>query len=55
MLAVLSVFVGGVCAYCVTPFTLGFSVVPLIEGIVYMTKTDEQFQQAYVIGRRGWF
>lgn len=27
----------------------------LIEGIIYLTKTDEQFQQEYVVNKRAWF
>lgn len=27
----------------------------LIEGIIYLTKTDEDFEQTYVIGKKKWF
>ena len=27
----------------------------LIEGIIYLTKTDEEFVATYVIGRKEWF
>jgi TM2 domain-containing membrane protein YozV len=27
----------------------------LIEGIIYLTKTDEEFVATYVTGRKGWF
>jgi len=27
----------------------------LIEGIIYLTKSDDEFAQTYVIGKRGWF
>lgn len=30
-------------------------VIALIEGIIYLTKTDEQFQQEYVVQKRQWF
>ncbi|MGN6507720.1 MAG: TM2 domain-containing protein [Tepidisphaeraceae bacterium] len=30
-------------------------IIGLIEGIIYLTKSDEQFYQEYVVGRRGWF
>ena len=30
-------------------------VIGLIEGIIYLTRTDEQFYQDYVVGRKGWF
>jgi len=31
------------------------SVIGLIEGIMYLTKSDEEFAQTYVIGRKPWF
>lgn len=27
----------------------------LIEGILYLTKSDEEFYQTYQVGKRGWF
>jgi TM2 domain-containing membrane protein YozV len=30
-------------------------VIGLIEGIIYLTKTDEEFYQIYQVGKRGWF
>ncbi len=27
----------------------------LIEGIIYLTKSDEDFVNAYVTGKKGWF
>lgn len=30
-------------------------IIGLIEGILYLTKTDEEFVATYVTGRRGWF
>ncbi|MBF4517154.1 TM2 domain-containing protein [Flavobacterium sp. ANB] len=27
----------------------------LIEGIIYLTKTDEDFYQTYQVGQKGWF
>lgn len=32
---------------------LGF--MALIEGIIYLTKTDDDFQQTYVVGKKPWF
>jgi TM2 domain-containing membrane protein YozV len=32
-----------------------FSVIGLIEGIIYLTKSDEEFVRTYVDGRREWF
>lgn len=33
---------------------VGF-VIGLIEGIIYLTKTDEEFYQTYQVGKKGWF
>jgi TM2 domain-containing membrane protein YozV len=30
-------------------------VIGLVEGIIYLTKTDEEFVRVYVDGRREWF
>jgi len=27
----------------------------LIEGIIYLTKSDEEFVATYITGRKGWF
>jgi TM2 domain-containing membrane protein YozV len=34
-------------------FAMG--VIGLIEGIIYLTKTDEEFHQIYEVGKKGWF
>ena len=31
------------------------SLIGLIEGIIYLTKTDEDFYQTYQVGKKGWF
>jgi TM2 domain-containing membrane protein YozV len=31
------------------------SIVGLIEGIIYLTKTDEDFVRTYVQNKKGWF
>lgn len=31
------------------------AVISFIEGIIYLTKSDEDFQRIYVTGQRGWF
>ncbi len=31
------------------------SIIGLIEGIIYLTKTDEDFYQTYQVGRKPWF
>jgi hypothetical protein len=30
-------------------------VIGLIEGIIYLTRTDEQFVATYVNGKKEWF
>jgi TM2 domain-containing membrane protein YozV len=30
-------------------------VIGLIEGIIYLTKSDEEFYETYVVGKQGWF
>ena len=35
--------------------TLAISIIGIIEGIIYLTKSDEEFQQTYVIGQKQWF
>ena len=38
-------------------FTLaGFMhVIGIVEGIIYLTKSDEDFVRTYIYGRKGWF
>lgn len=31
------------------------SVIGLIEGILYLTKSDDEFAQTYIQSRKGWF
>ena len=35
--------------------SLAVSVVGLVEGIIYLTKTPEEFELVYVQGRKPWF
>jgi TM2 domain-containing membrane protein YozV len=32
-----------------------FGIIGLVEGIIYLTKSDEDFIQTYVVNKRGWF
>lgn len=50
----------GLIMLLVTVLTLGFAgfimaIIGLIEGIVYLTKSDEEFAKTYVTGKKGWF
>lgn len=31
------------------------SIIGLIEGIIYLTKSDEDFYQTYQVGKKPWF
>ena len=50
----------GVIMLLVTVLTFGMgafvmSTIGLIEGILYLTKTDEEFVATYVTVKKGWF
>jgi len=32
-----------------------FGIIGLIEGIIYLTKSDEEFVRVYLQNKRGWF
>jgi len=34
---------------------MAVSIIGLVEGIIYLTKTDEEFVRLYVDGRKEWF
>ena len=47
---------GGILRIVITFVTCGFgSILGLIEGIVYLTKSDEEFIQIYQIEKKAWF
>ena len=50
----------GLIMLLVSVLSLGFlawvtGIIGLIEGILYLTKSDEDFVATYVTGRKGWF
>lgn len=46
----------GVIQIVLTVVTCGFaSFIGLVEGIIYLTKSDEEFYNTYQAGRRPWF
>lgn len=46
----------GIIQIVVSIVTCGFgTIIPLIEGILYLTKDDQQFQYEYVQGGKDWF
>ena len=50
----------GLIMLLVTILTCGFAgiifgIIGLVEGILYLTKSDDEFVQKYVVNKRGWF
>ena len=50
----------GLIMLLVTILSLGIlgwvsGILGLIEGIIYLTKTDEQFSNTYIVGKKPWF
>lgn len=46
----------GIIQIVITVLTCGFgSIIGLIEGIIYLTKSDAEFYQTYQVGKKGWF
>lgn len=35
--------------------TMVVGIIGIIEGVMYLTKTDQDFVSTYVTGRKGWF
>lgn len=46
----------GIIQIVITLVSCGLAVIiPFIEGIIYLTKSDEEFYNTYQVGRKGWF
>ncbi|MCH8044882.1 MAG: NINE protein [Planctomycetes bacterium] len=50
----------GVIMLLVSVLSCGFaalvmSVIGIVEGIIYLTKSDEDFYQTYIVEEKGWF
>ncbi|SRX72484.1 TM2 domain-containing protein [Aequorivita antarctica] len=46
----------GIIQIVISIVTCGIGgIIPLIEGIIYLTKSDEEFYQTYQVGKKGWF
>lgn len=57
---VLGLTTPGIIMLVVTLVTCGFGsvitgIIGLIEGIIYLTKSDEDFYQTYGVEKKGWF
>ena len=47
---------GGILRIVITVVTCGFgSLIGLVEGIIYLTKSDQEFYQIYIVNKKGWF
>ena len=47
---------GGILRILITVVTCGAgSLIGLIEGIIYLTKSDEEFVDLYINQKKGWF
>ena len=44
--------IGGAVTCGIAPVIV--EILAITEGVIYLTKTDEEFYQTYVVGRRGW-
>ncbi|WP_293913271.1 TM2 domain-containing protein [Deinococcus sp.] len=56
---VLTLITFGIAGFVVLPLMSlvagALGIIGLIEGIVYLTRSDEEFNQTYVVGRKDWF
>ena len=57
---VLGLTTPGIIMLLVALLTCGFgaivtSIIGLVEGIIYLTKSDEDFYQDYAVNKKGWF
>lgn len=51
----LTVVTIGFASFVTIPVLTAMGIIGLVEGIIYLTKTDEQFRQEYEIGKKPWF
>lgn len=46
----------GIIQIALTFITCGLGgIIPIIEGIIYLTKSDEEFVRTYIQNKKGWF
>jgi TM2 domain-containing membrane protein YozV len=50
----------GVIMLLITVLTCGVgsvatSIIGIIEGVIYLTKSDQEFYQDYMVGKKEWF
>ncbi|MEY2784375.1 MAG: hypothetical protein RL277_579 [Planctomycetota bacterium] len=47
---------GGILRIVISVATCGFGgIIGFIEGIIYLTKSDEEFIRIYQVEKKGWF
>jgi TM2 domain-containing membrane protein YozV len=47
---------GGIIRIVISVLTCGVGgIIGIIEGIIYLTKSDEEFQKIYIEGKKAWF
>ena len=47
---------GGVIRIVISLVTCGMGgIIGLVEGIIYLTKSDEEFVRTYIQGKKEWF
>jgi hypothetical protein len=45
--------IGGMVTCGIASFVMG--VIALVEGIMYLTKSDNEFYNTYMAAKKGWF
>ena len=50
----LAIWLGGLIFLCGIP-SMVISIIGIVEGIMYLTKSDEEFAQTYILGKKAWF
>ncbi|MBX3281686.1 MAG: TM2 domain-containing protein [Acidobacteria bacterium] len=49
-----AVWVVGIIFLCGIP-SMVMGIIGIIEGIMYLTKSDEEFVNTYIVNKKGWF
>lgn len=45
----------GSCLFIPLLATFAMYVIGLVEGILYLTKSDTEFVETYIVNKKGWF
>ena len=45
---------GGIIRLLLSCIGVGY-IIGIIEGVIYLTKTDQQFVDEYIVGKKAWF